>query len=73
MLKTKHIVELWNILIMQVNKEVLQNRKKKTHNLHVINWNLFMASLLSNLVNKLAGGIHKIKFKYQHDDKKCET
>ena len=32
-----------------------------------------MASLLSNLVNNLSGGIHKIKCKYGHDDKKCQT
>ena len=30
-------------------------------------------SLLSNLVNNLSEGIHKIKFKFRHDDKKCET
>ena len=32
-----------------------------------------MASLFSNLVNNLADGTHKIKFKFVHDDKKCET
>ena len=32
----------------------------------------YMASLLSNLVNTLSEGIHKIKCKYGHDDKKCE-
>ena len=32
-----------------------------------------MANSLSNLVNNLAGGIHKIKCKYRHDNKKCET
>ena len=31
-----------------------------------------MVSPLSNLINNLAEGIHKIKFKYKHD-KKCET
>ena len=31
-----------------------------------------MASLLSNLVNNLPEGIHKIKCKYRHDDKKCQ-
>ena len=31
-----------------------------------------MASLLSNLVNNLDEGIHKIKFKYGNDNKKCE-
>ena len=32
-----------------------------------------MTSSLSNLVKSLAGGIHKFKWKYGHDDKKCET
>ena len=32
-----------------------------------------MASSLSNLVNNLSQRIHKIKLKYGHDDKKCET
>ena len=33
----------------------------------------FMASSLSNLVNNLSEKIHRIKFKYKHDDRKCET
>ena len=33
----------------------------------------FMASSLSNLVNNLSEGIHKIKCNYRHNDKKCET
>ena len=32
-----------------------------------------MAGLLSNLVNNLSERILKIKCKYGHDDKKCET
>ena len=32
-----------------------------------------MASSLSNLVNNLSERIHKIKCKYGHDDKECET
>ena len=32
-----------------------------------------MTTSLSNLVNNLAEGIHKIKFKYEHDYKKCGT
>ena len=57
MLKTKNIVELWKIFIMQVNKDFF----------------FFLVSSLSNLVNNLAKGIHKVKCKYGHDDKKCET
>ena len=32
-----------------------------------------MANSLLNLVNNLSKGIHKIKCKYRHDDKKYET
>ena len=32
-----------------------------------------MASSLSNLANNLSKGIHKIKCKCGHNDKKCET
>ena len=32
-----------------------------------------MTSSLSNLDNNLSEGIHKIKCKHRHDDKKCET
>ena len=31
-----------------------------------------MASYLSNLVDNLTVGIHEIKCKYGHDNKKCE-
>ena len=33
----------------------------------------FMASSLSNLVNNFSEGIHRIRCKYAHDDKKYET
>ena len=32
-----------------------------------------MASSLSSLVKNLSEGVNKIKFKYGHDNKKCET
>ena len=32
-----------------------------------------MASSLSNLVNNFSEGIHRIKRKLGHDDKKCQT
>ena len=32
-----------------------------------------MASSLSNLVNNISQGIHRVKCKFGHDDKKCET
>ena len=31
-----------------------------------------MASSLSNLINNLSEGIHRIKCKYGHNDKQCE-
>ena len=33
----------------------------------------FMAISLSNLINNLSEGIHEIKCKYGHHDKRCET
>ena len=32
-----------------------------------------MTSSLSNLVNNLSEGIHQVKCKFGHSDKKCET
>ena len=32
----------------------------------------FMASLLSDLVNNYSKGVHKIKYKFGNDDKKCK-
>ena len=32
-----------------------------------------MAISLSNLLNNFAEGIHKVKSKYGHENKKCET
>ena len=32
-----------------------------------------MASSPSNLVNNLSEGLHRIKCKFRHNDKKCET
>ena len=32
-----------------------------------------MASSLSNLVNNLAAGIHRVKCKNEYNNKKCET
>ena len=33
----------------------------------------FMVCSLSNLVNNLSEGLHRIKCKLAHDDKKCEA
>ena len=41
--------------------------------LQFINSGRFIASSLSNFVNNLSEGIHRIKCKFGHDDKKYET
>ena len=40
-----------------------------SYRLHFIDNEKFMVSSLSNLVNNISEGIHKIKCKYRHDDK----
>ena len=52
--------------------------EKKLQKPYLTDYNLliakrFMASLLSNLDNNVAEGIHKLKRKYGHYNKKCET
>ena len=47
--------------------------KNVSYRLQFIDSAIFMASLLSNLANNLAEGIHEIKWKYGHDNKKFET
>ena len=41
--------------------------------LQIIDSARFMASSLSNLVNNLSTGIHKMTCKYENDDRKCGT
>ena len=52
--------------------------EKKIQKIYFIYCNLliaqkFMTSSLSNLVNKLFEGIHRIKCKFGHNNKKSET
>ena len=61
-------------------KEVTRNdkngeeiTKNKSYILHFIDSARFMASLLSYLVNNVYEGLHRIKCKFGHYDKKCET
>ena len=63
-----------------IQKEVAridENGKENTitifYRLQFMESTRFMASSLSNPVNNVAEGIHKIKYKYNHVDKKCET
>ena len=62
-----------------IEKEVTRfdkNGEEVTKNifyiLQFINSTRFLATSLSNLVNNLSEGIHKIKCKYGHHDKKCK-
>ena len=54
---------------------VKKEKKQKTisYRLQFNDTAIFMASSLSNFVNNLAEGINKIKWKYGHDDKQCDT
>ena len=62
-----------------IEKEVTSIGKKEKitkatyYRLQFIDNARFMASSLSNHVNNLAEGIHTVKWKYRHDNKKCET
>ena len=48
-------------------------KKTISYKLQFLDSTRFMASSLLNLVNNLTKGIHKIKCKYGHDDKKWEN
>ena len=65
---------------VSIEKEVTRiekNREEIAKNipyiLQFIDSARFMATSLSNLANNLSKGIHKIKCKYRHDHKNCET
>ena len=50
--------------------------EKKLQEIYIVQFidsSRFMTSSLSNLVNYLSEGIHKIQCKYRHCDKKCES
>ena len=72
--------EKYFIFSLLIKKEATRFHKKGTKITKTISYRLqfidstrFMVSSLSNLVNNLAEGIHKIKCKYGHNNKKCET
>ena len=52
---------------------IVKNGEEITKLLQLIENTNFLASSISNLVNNLSEGIQKIKCKYRHDDKICET
>ena len=57
---------------MRIDKNGKKN-KNKSYILQFIDSTRSMASSLSNLVNNFSEGIHRIKCKFGHDDKKCKT
>ena len=59
--------------VTRFDKNGEESTKNISYLLQFIDSARFMASSLSNLVNNLSEGIHRIKFKFRHDDKKCET
>ena len=56
--------------IDKIREEITRN---VSYILQFIGSSRFMASSLSNLVNNFSEEIHRVKCKYRHDDKKCET
>ena len=59
--------------VARIDKNGEECIKNISHILPFIDSARFMASSLSNLIKNLSEGIHRIKCKYRHDDKKCET
>ena len=60
-------------MTVPIEQEVTKIYKKRTCILQFINSTRFMASSLSNLVNNLSEGIHKVKCKHGHEDKNYKT
>ena len=61
------------IYLTYFNKNGEEIPKNISYILQLIDSARFTASSLSNLVNNLSERIHRIKSKFGHDDKKCET
>ena len=59
--------------VTSINKIGKGITKNVSYRLQFIDSARVMASSLSNLINDLAEEIHRIKCKYRHDNKKCET
>ena len=59
--------------VTRIDKNEEQISKTISYILQFIDSATFMAISLSNFVNDLSEGIHRIKCKFWHDDKKCET
>ena len=59
--------------VARIDKNLEEIAKNISYILQHIDSARFMASLLSNLFSNLSEGIHRIKCKFGHDGKKCET
>ena len=59
--------------VTRINKNDEEVRKNIFYILQFIDSARFMASLLSHTVNDLSEGIHRIKCRFGHGDKKSET
>ena len=73
MLKGKYIT--FTVPIEKKLQELIKMKKKLQKlqkNISYILQFIVSARSLSNFVNNLSEGIHKIKCKYGHNDKKCE-
>ena len=58
--------------VARIDKNWKEITKNISYILQFIDSARFMASALSNLVNNLSEGFHRIKCKYGHDDRKCD-
>ena len=56
--------------VIRIDKKGKKITKAISYRIQFFDNARFMASSLSNLVNNLPEGIHKIKCKYRHDNKK---
>ena len=59
--------------VTRINKNGEKIPKNISYIFQLIDSASFMASSSSNLVNNPSEGIHRIKYKFGHDGKKCET
>ena len=59
--------------VTRINKNGERITKNISYILQFIHSARFMASSLLNLVNNLSEGLHRIKCKLEHGDKKCHT
>ena len=59
--------------VTRIDKNGEEITKMYLNRIQFIDSARFMVRSLSNLLNNLSEGIHKVKCKYTHDDKKCET